>query len=84
MAYQEFIEELNTTPQAAAPEYQSAAVSLMSALGQRFPGMERVMQLSLNGSGEHLSRVQDAMRLLSTNDPVALQQAVAVMSGRSA
>lgn len=83
MPFDNFIQELDSfqvvTPQPAA--YQAAATSVMAIIAQRFPSLQRLMQLCLADAVDSESRIQEATRLLSTNAPHAMQQAIAVLQG---
>jgi len=83
MAYEKFIQELpvaqaNTEHTIAQ---NAAARSVLAAISARFPSLQRLLQLRMANTPQNDARINEAVRLLSTNSPTALQQAIAVMSG---
>lgn len=83
MAHEQYIEERNDaqTPAAEPVAYQAALANVMSALGARMPGMQRLAQIMVAEAGSNDARIAHAIRVLGSGSPLALQHACGALRG---
>lgn len=61
--------------------YQASLASVMSAMGARMPGLQRLASIMLEEAVDNEARVTNAVRLLGSGSPFALQHACAALQG---
>lgn len=83
MAYEQHTEDRKElqNPAAAPVAYQTALANVMSALGARMPGMQRLAQIMVAEAKGDEARIADAIRVLGSGSPLALQHACGALRG---
>lgn len=83
MANEQITQQLEDmqTKAAETVAYQASLASVMSAMGARMPGLQRLARIMLEEAVDNEARVTNAVRMLGSGSPFALQQACAALQG---
>jgi len=83
MAHEQITQQLQDmqTEAAETVAYQASLASVLSAMGARMPGLQRLASIMLEEAVDSEARVVNAVRMLGSGSPFAVQHACAALQG---